>query len=275
MRRFCDRYPVTRKTVISDSVIQLTFKAIEISKLTLPGQFVQVRISDNPVPLWPRPFSVFDVDTGKGEISIVFKVAGHGTRILSEKSTGDLVSIFGPLGNGFSLPEYGHDIVMAAGGVGLPPLYLLSKFSVDNGFPSKSIKFISGAKTVSELFDCMELKKLNTELRICTDDGSAGEKGTVVDILEKILDGEDNLRVYACGPSAMLKRIDEMLKKRNIPGFLSLEQLMPCGYGICSGCAVKVYPSQDRGKTDDNRDYHLKRVCVEGPVFESGEVMWE
>jgi dihydroorotate dehydrogenase electron transfer subunit len=248
---------------------------VEISQLTVPGQFVQVRISRDPVPLWPRPFSIFDVNADKGEISIVFKVAGHGTRILSEKNEGDLVSIFGPLGNGFSIPENNQEIIMAAGGVGLPPLYLLSKFSVDHGFPSKSIKFISGAKTGSQLFDCKELTALNTDLRVCTDDGSVGVKGTVVDILDRILDKEDNLKVYACGPSGMLKKVDEILVERNIAGFLSLEQLMPCGYGICSGCAVKVSPSPDRGETDDNRDYHLKRVCVEGPVFKSGEVIWE
>lgn len=275
MRRYCDHYPVTRKNVISDTIVQLSLEAAEISKTTVPGQFVQVRISDGPVPLWPRPFSIFDVDPDRGEISIIFKIAGHGTRILSEKKIGDRINIFGPLGNGFAIPRNGNSIIMAAGGVGLPPLYLLSRFSVDSGVPSKSIRFISGAKTASQLFDCSELKKLNNDLRICTDDGSAGEKGTVVDLLERMLDTDDDCLVYACGPSAMLKRIDQILAGKNMEGYLSLEQLMPCGYGICSGCAVKVLPPPDRGRTDDNRDYHLKRVCVEGPVFKSGEVMWE
>jgi dihydroorotate dehydrogenase electron transfer subunit len=72
----------------------------------------------------------------------------------------------------------------------------------------------------------------------------------------------------------MLSKVDQILTQKNISGFLSLEQLMPCGYGICSGCAVKVSPAKDRGETDDKRDYHLKRVCVEGPVFKAGEVMW-
>ena len=275
MRKFYDRYPVVSKTIISDSIVQLTLKALEISKLTVPGQFVQVRISDDLVPIWPRPFSIFEVDSVKGEISIVFKVAGHGTRVLSGKNKGDRLRVFGPLGNGFSLPENGRKIVMAAGGVGLPPLYLLSRFSIDNGFQSKSIKFISGAKKASELFNCEELKRLNTDLRVCTDDGSAGEKGTVVDILRTIINPESDVTVYACGPSAMLRKIDEILVENNIPGYLSLEELMPCGYGICSGCAVKTRPRPDRGETDDNRDYHLKRVCVDGPVFKSGEVIWE
>ncbi len=270
----CGHYPVTRKKILSGSIIQLTFKADDISKSVIPGQFVQIRVSDNFIPLWPRPFSIYDVDTRKGEISIIFKVAGYGTGLLAGKKEGDTVQILGPLGNGFPTPSNNGRIVMAAGGVGMPPLFLLSKFAIENGVPSKSITFISGARTKSELFDSVELAELDTDLNLCTDDGSAGEKGTVVDILEKILENKGDLTVYACGPSGMLKKTDQLLMEKNIPGFLSLEELMPCGYGICSGCAVKVLPSPDRGETDDNRDYHLKRVCVEGPVFKAGEVMW-
>ncbi|UCE66238.1 MAG: dihydroorotate dehydrogenase electron transfer subunit [Candidatus Zixiibacteriota bacterium] len=275
MRKSCGHYPVTRNIIISDSIIQLTFKADDISRSTVPGQFIQIRVSDNFIPLWPRPFSIYDVDTRKGEISIIFKVAGYGTGLLAGKKEGDTIQILGPLGNGFPIPSNDGGMVMAAGGTGMPPLFLLSKFAIENGVPSSSITFISGARTRTELFEPVELTELETDLNVCTDDGSAGEKGTVVDMLEKILENKSGFTIYACGPVGMLKKIDRLLLEKNIPGFLSLEELMPCGYGICSGCAVKVLPSPDRGETDDNRDYHLKRVCVEGPVFESGEVMWE
>ena len=112
------------------------------------------------------------------------------------------------------------------------------------------------------------------KLIVCTDDGSTGFKGHIVNFLESNLSDYKDPMVYACGPSAMLKGVDMLLRQRKLSGNLSLEALMPCGYGICSGCAVKVKPSADRGPTDDNREYHLKRVCVDGPVFESGEVIW-
>ena len=274
MRKFyCDSI-VTRKIYLSDNIIQLGLMAGEISNSALPGQFIQVKITDNYTPLWPRPFSIFDTDPEKEEISIILKIAGRGTSMLADKKERDRVRIFGPLGNGFKLSHNGSRIIMAAGGIGLPPLYFLAKRLIRDGCPSKSILFISGAKRKSELFDSPELSELNTDLYVCTDDGSAGDKGTVVDLLEKSLAKEEKPTVYACGPTGMLKRIDQILVKNKITGFLSLEELMPCGYGICSGCAVRVAPSPERGKTDDNRDYHLKRVCVEGPVFEVGEVMW-
>jgi len=274
LRKFCGHYPVIQKKIISGLITQLTFKADNISKLAVPGQFVQVRVSDDFIPLWPRPFSIFDVDTQKGEVSIIFKIAGYGTNLLAKKKEGDSIQILGPLGNGFSIPPKNDRIIIAAGGIGMPPLFMLAKSSIVNGVPSKSIMFISGAKTKSELFDSPELIELDMDLHVCTDDGSAGEKGTVVDVLEKVLEYKSSATVYACGPSGMLKKIDRLLVEKRIPGFLSLEELMPCGYGICSGCAVKVFPSPNRGETDDNRDYHLKRVCVEGPVFGAGEVMW-
>jgi len=275
LRKFCGRYPVTQHKKILGSIIQLTFKAESISKTAIPGQFIQVRVSDDFIPLWPRPFSVYDVDTRKGEISIIFKAVGYGTNLLAKKKVGETIQILGPLGNGFSVPDKSERIVMAAGGIGMPPLFLLAKISIEKGVPSKSITFISGARTESELFNSAELSELNTNLLICTDDGSAGEKGTVVDLLEKILADKNGAVVYACGPSGMLKKVDGLLIEKSIPGFLSLEELMPCGYGICSGCAVRVFPDKNRGETDDNRDYHLKRVCIEGPVFRTGEVMWE
>jgi dihydroorotate dehydrogenase electron transfer subunit len=274
LRRFCCDSAVTRKTNISDNIIQLTLRAGEIAKATLPGQFIQVKVTDDFSPLWPRPFSIFDTDTKNGEVSIILKIAGRGTSLLASKKEGDQIKIFGPLGNGFDLSPNGSRIIMAAGGVGLPPLYLLARRLIEDGFPAGSIVFISGARKKSELFDSADLRALDTDLLVCTDDGSAGAKGTVVDLLKKALAEDNKPEVYACGPPAMLKKIDRMLVDKNIPGFLSLEELMPCGYGICSGCAVRVYPAADRGKTDDNRDYHLKRICVEGPVFKAGEVMW-
>ncbi|UCC79149.1 MAG: dihydroorotate dehydrogenase electron transfer subunit [Candidatus Zixiibacteriota bacterium] len=275
MKKHCGRYTVTKKTFVSRSIIRLSFRAEEISKSAIPGQFIQIRVSDSFSPLWPRPFSIYDADTRRGEISIIFKVAGYGTNLLGGKKEGDSIQILGPLGNGFPIPAGGSAIVMAAGGIGMPPLYLLSKFAIENGVRPNSIIFISGARNKSQLFDPVELTELNMDLRKCTDDGSEGEKGTVVDILERLIGNENNLTVYACGPSAMLKKIDRSLSEKNISGFLSLEELMPCGYGICSGCAVKVFPDENRGETDDNRDYHLKRVCAEGPVFKAGEVMWQ
>jgi dihydroorotate dehydrogenase electron transfer subunit len=193
---------------------------------------------------------------------------------MAAKIPGQEVHLFGPLGNGFPALATGQEIIMAAGGVGLPPLYFLAKKSIKAGFPSQKITFISGAKTRSELLDEKGFLDLGIKPIICTDDGSEGFKGTVVEFLKGNLSNYTKPAFYACGPSAMLEAADKLLLERNLSGYLSLEALMPCGYGICSGCAVKVHPPTDRGPTDDKRDYHLKRVCIDGPVFGVGEVIW-
>jgi len=163
---------------------------------------------------------------------------------------------------------------MVAGGVGLPPLYFLARETINSGYSAKKIVFISGARSKEEHFGGGKLAELGTDLRICTDDGSSGEKGTSLDLFEKIINGDNDI-VYACGPTPMLAKLDSIMQNKNMRGYLSLETLMPCGMGICSGCAVKTKPSPNRGPTDDKRDYHLQRVCVDGPVFESGKVIWE
>jgi dihydroorotate dehydrogenase electron transfer subunit len=205
---------------------------------------------------------------------LVFKVFGQGTSLLACKLQGQSLHLFGPLGNGFPMPEPGRKIVMAAGGVGLPPLYFLAKRAIANGFSANEIVFIVGAKTEADLLEKDGLIKLGLKPVICTDDGTVGFKGNVVDLLAIELPHLTQPLVYACGPSAMLMGVDSLLSELALSGYLSLETLMPCGYGICSGCAVKMKPLADRGPTDDKRDYHLKRVCIDGPVFRSGNVIW-
>lgn len=270
--KFSGYFPITKKERISDSVYRFAFHSPDISSEAEPGQFVQIRTSDDYFPFWPRPFSIYDVDTKKGEFSIIFKIFGCGTSRMAKFAEGRKIHIFGPLGNGFDLIKGDRPVVMAGGGVGIPPLYFLAARSLERGYPAEKITFISGAKTKEDYFDDGFLGNLGLNLIICTDDGSRGIKGTVIDLLENELDEKKS--VYACGPSRMLERIDTLLSEKSIEGELSLEALMPCGFGICSGCAIKTMPNDNRGPTDDNRDFHLKRVCVDGPVFKAGEVIW-
>ena len=275
INKYSGFYPIVAKEAFSNTIFKLALKAADIARNSQPGQFLQIKSSDSYIPLWPRPFSIYDADPETGLISVLFKVFGGGTALLASKSPGEQIHIFGPLGNYFPRSHGEKDIVMAAGGIGLPPLYFLAKRSVENGIPPRRITFIAGARTQSALLGEKSLFELGVNLTICTDDGSAGFKGNVVNALTAHLKNHNNPSVYACGPNAMLHGVDSLLLEKKLDGYLSLEALMPCGYGICSGCAVKVRPSADRGPTDDNRDYHLKRVCVDGPIFDSGEVIWD
>ena len=207
-------------------------------------------------------------------ILIVFKVTGCGTSQMANRIPGQSLHLFGPLGKGFPALPVNRKVILASGGVGLPPLYFMAKKSIQNGSPIANLTFIAGGKSADDILERTGLLELGIEASICTDDGSLGFKGNVVDLLARHLTENPECTVYACGPAPMLRGVDSLLVSRGIPGFLSLETLMPCGYGICSGCAVKVNPPAELGPTDDNRNYHLKRVCIDGPVFDAGEVIW-
>ena len=275
MKKYSGYFLITDKQELSPSVHKLTIKADEISAEASPGQFVQIRASESYFPFWPRPFSIHDTDLNAGEFSIIFKVFGCGTSLLATKSAGQKIHVFGPLGNSFPPPSENDKSIFVAGGVGLPPLHFLAKKSIANGINPQSIIFIAGARTKNDFFEQENLSGLGVKLLMTTDDGSLGAAGTATDIFVEILKEEENPCVYSCGPTAMLSKVDSILKLAKKRGFLSLEALMPCGYGICSGCAVKTYPPADVGPTDDRRNFRLKRVCCDGPVFNSGEVIWD
>jgi dihydroorotate dehydrogenase electron transfer subunit len=263
------------KKEISPSVYKFTFQADEVASQALPGQFVQIRASDTYFPFWPRPFSIHESDPRTGEITIIFKIFGCGTSLLANRNSGQKLHILGPLGNCFpDLPQRGT-AMLVAGGVGLPPLYFFARRAISKGLDPQRIVFIAGARTASDFFENKRLLELGVNLHLCTDDGSLGIKGTAVDVFSSLMKQFRDGQIYSCGPTPMLNKIDSVSRSLNINGYLSLEALMPCGFGICSGCAVKTYPPGQSGPTDDNRDYHLKRVCCEGPVFQIGEVIWD
>jgi len=226
-----------------------------------PGQFVHVQIPCCNV-FFRRAFSVYDVDTEAGTLGILFKMFGRGTEAMAEKKKGDRLNILGPLGNGFRIPSKKESIILAAGGIGMPPLYMLTKTLINKGYSKEKIFFFYGAMSKSDLADTKRIKKLGVKVYLSTDDGSAGFGGFVTDAIKKELPNiNGRRRLYACGPEGMLKAANEFALDLQIPGQLSLEAPMPCGIGICLGC---IKPLVKGGNT---------RVCREGPVYDIGEVV--
>lgn len=194
----------------------------------------------------------------------MLKVVGTGTRILSEKSPGDILDLLGPIGKGFPLPKKGKTVMLVAGGMGIAPLWFLFNNLTERTHKEKLIFFL-GAKTKKELLYYEKLKDLGAKLIVTTDDGSFGTKGLITDVFSKEIKSRKNdsskLMVYSCGPPDMLKRMSEISKKYDLSCQLSLEGNMACGVGACWGCPVKF----------ENGGY--KRVCVDGPVFDAREVV--
>lgn len=237
---------------LSKSIYFLSAYAPQIASKIKPGQFCNIKVSNNTFPLLRRPFSISDVIDDK--IFFMFDLHGEGTKILSEKKDGDFLDILGPLGNGFSIKNNFAKYLLVAGGLGVAPFPYLIK---------------SLGKINYECFEGARNKNLLTDyglsnIHIATDDGSKGMKGTVIDLLRKHQSEflNQNVKMLACGPTPMLRAIKNYCNENNIDCDVSTESAMACGFGICQGCPVP--------KSNDEGNYLL--VCKDGPVFNINEI---
>ena len=238
----------------------LTLKLPVVTETARPGQFVHLRIAQLHDAVLRRPFSIYRVD-GK-HLSILYKTVGRGTAAMQNLKQDDPVSVVGPLGNGFPLELGASSIpVLVAGGYGVAPLYFLARRLTRRG----SI-FIGGAKAVDILL-ADAFRKLGWDVHVATDDGSAGMKGLVTAPLDAWLKTVQAApEFFACGPNGMLKAIGDRAIKGNWKAWLSLDRHMGCGVGACLACVQKVRL---------NGQETLARVCKDGPIFESRDVIWE
>lgn len=234
------------------------------------GQFVMLSIPHLRDPLLPRPFAVFDVQ-GK-RIEVLYRTVGKGTGLLSQMREGDLLRILGPLGNGFTLPDPSVKALVLAGGIGIASVHLLLVRLL--GRPSWPPTLLYGVRRHEDLIPLDRLDKERLRLRISTDDGSTGTKGTVSDLLSEVLPEKNasasgNTQAFVCGPTAMLKAVAVRMRVLGINGQFSMESRMACGYGVCQGC---VLPFRDE---HDPKTVRYRKVCTEGPVFSADDIGWE
>jgi dihydroorotate dehydrogenase electron transfer subunit len=214
-----------------------------------------------------RPFSVCRADRRAGTIDLIWKTIGPGTSLLARHPPGTVLSLIGPLGHGFDLPESGERIALVAGGLGVAPLPVLAMELSGRGY---HFDVLLGARAADELWGERELSALGGKVRIATDDGSAGEKGFVTKLLEKWLRDPANSRphVFACGPMPMLAAVSALCRRAGAKAQLSIETMMGCGFGICMGCPVE--PAAGLEKTGR---YYL--ACIDGPVFPAETIRLE
>lgn len=234
---------IKENTPLTSNVYKMTLTG-DVSQIKA-GQFVNILIDGL---FLRRPISVCDLDNDT--LTIIYKVVGEGTERLSKMQSGELDVLTG-LGNGYDLSLAGDYPLLVGGGVGVPPMYLLAKELIKLG---KKVSVILGFNTKDEIFYEKEFEKLGASVKVTTVDGSYGVKGFVTDAIEK---GENGY-FYACGPEPMLKAL---CKATEIPGELSFEERMGCGFGACMGCSCKTLTGN-------------KRICKEGPVMKKEEILW-
>ena len=255
---------------LGEDCFKLIVSAPEIVKNSKAGHFVHIQVNPFFHPLLRRAFSIHDVDSKKGTLEVVFKVIGTGTEQLSLKKKGDMLNLLGPLGKIFDYPDKEDISIMIAGGLGIVPVYFLTRDLLRKKHRGK-IYYLYGAKEKEQLYCLSDTRKLprgKVETLYSTDDGSYGYKGYLDSLLKQILEKEDKnkVKIYACGPEGLLAKLSHLSKEENLFCQLSLEVGMPCGMGTCMGCVVKY-------KKDCNSPVTFKRVCCEGPVFKAQEVI--
>ena len=233
------------------------------------GAFFHIQVDPGGQPLFRRAYSILAAH-GR-ETEILYKVAGAGTLLLSQKRAGDVVSVVGPLGNTFGELTTGQRAILVAGGVGLPPILRWAENLLERGIDPRTIVFAYGARDAGELALRDRVEALGVRVRYATDDGSLGHHGRITDLLLREIDAaEENHAIvtyYACGPGAMLAACSVVTQQTGVEGELALETPMPCGTGVCLGCIVPC-------RTDGEDGTLFRRTCIDGPILPASEVVW-
>jgi len=234
-----------------------------ISREAEPGQFLMVKVQTGSCPLLRRPFGIHG--RSKDTVEIFFKIAGHGTALLAEKKAGEKLDILGPLGKGFGLEDAvpGKMLWAVAGGRGIAPFKLWAEEVRNRG---ARLKILYGGRTRADLPIADKLRQAGFEMVCSTDDGSLGFKGLVSELLEAEIRRTRPDRLFVCGPDPMMEAVSRISLRLSIPCRLSLESRMGCGFGACWGCVKKIR----RAGSED-----WIKICEEGPVFESAEIVWD
>ena len=239
-------YTIVENRALTSSVFKMVLSG-DTQYITAPGQFVNIKLEGSYLR---RPISVSDYDAQS--LTIIYKVAGVGTRQMSEMQSGETLDLLTGLGNGFNADAQCDRPLLVGGGVGVPPLYNLARRLLAEG---KKPTVVLGFNVESEIFLRAEFETLGVPTLITTVDGSVGTKGFVTSVLGAI----DFDYVYSCGPIPMLKALYGATE--GMAGEYSFEERMGCGFGACVGCTCKT-------------KYGNKRICKDGPVLMREEIIW-
>ena len=246
----------------------LTMVAPEIAEKARPGQFIAVKMPENRDFLLRRHFAIHEASRRggwAGTLEFVVDPAGPGTEWLATAKAHEFLEVIGPLGKGFSYPKRLTNCLLIAEGHGAASLYFLAQELLARG---KRVDMLVGAETLERVFKPIEGKRLSQTIAILTQDGSIGERGTVLDAMPDMVERTQAEVVYAAAAPTTLHRVASFCRDRSIPAQIAVEERMGCGFGLCHTCVVPV-------ARKDGSGYDHLRACVDGPVFNPARVLWD
>jgi len=280
--------PIVAHEQIAETTWRLRLDCPALAATACPGQFAMVRIPDRHDPLLARPLAVYDTfgsldaptcwlpltpAAHAGPLryaDFVYAVAGKFTTAATHLQAGDRLMVWGPLGNGFDLPEADH-LLLVAGGIGQTALLMLGRAWLAAA-PSRRASFCWGARNAKLFGHAEDFRTAGMAVELATLDGSAGVRGTVVDLLDTLekrgeIAAGSRTAIACCGPEAMMAAVAQWSALRQLGCQVSLETPMACGIGICFSCVAPI--------ADQHGGWDYRRTCLEGPVFDGASIAWE
>ncbi len=266
--------PILENVRLARDTYRLRLACREIAQRITPGQFLMLRIAGVNDPLIGRPLAVYDAQ--EGFLDVVYLAKGKFTSRVAQLSSGSVLEVWGPLGNGFAPRKVEH-LVMVAGGIGQTPFYALAQEYLGrkqfgqpprSGASAQRITFCYGARSSDYFAGLNDFAALGIDVRLATDDGSQGHHGLVTDLLRQVLaESKTTPHIVCCGPERMMQAVAQIAADAQVSCEVSLETPMACGIGICFTCVAMI--------KDASGDCDYKRTCVEGPVFAAEQVVWQ
>ncbi len=238
----------------------------EIPNSSKPGNFVALAVGGNHSSmLLHRVFAIYRsrVDSHQGSIiELIISAQGKGSSWLVEQPEGSLLQVTGPLGSSFPIPADPVNVAIVGGGYGAAPLFDLADILKNKGC---RVDAVIGAATSNRIFAPLDGKRTVNSVTVTTEDGSAGVRGRVTDVLDEIIERQKIDLIYSCGPMAMLAAVQRIAQSRGIAHQISVEESMACGIGICMTCVIPM---------DVDGETKLLRSCIEGPVLDANSIDW-
>jgi dihydroorotate dehydrogenase electron transfer subunit len=257
-----EKMKIVSQREIAPATFEMKLFGNLVKKMKRAGQFLHIRMPRSDL-LLRRPISLAQIDRKISTCTIIYRIKGVGTKYFSKMKQGDNLDVLGPLGNGFdiSVVNKKETALIIGGGIGIPPLYELSRKLVAKGV---KVIHLFGFATKKAIFYEDKFRALG-KVQIATDDGSCGVHGHVGKLLEKLETKKFiSDAIYACGASGMLKMVDEKFTTHPY-AFLSLEARRAGGSGVCYACVCH--------KRKDKTGIKFFKICDQGPVFKTGEVV--
>ena len=252
-------FSVVANEPVADGLFRLTISAPRLAEAIRPGQFMSFHVPGDPTQLIRIPVSYSKASPEAGTVETLYAVVGDGTRRLSEMAPGSGSTVLGPLGNGWRLPRGCSRALLVAGGIGITPIVAAAEMLERAGVAHDAVV---GALTAAKVCGTDELAANGCgEVRVTTDDGSAGTRGfTTAEVAPMLAGGSYDL-VLACGPGPMMGAVAGLAREARVACQVSLERMMTCGFGACNTCNVET-------------TYGMVGACTAGPVFDAEKVVW-